>query len=128
MIISIDKPTLLKNLNEVLKRAIEEDKRLAAEHAKDEQVALKKFRELLKSPMNWDYKKAKLVNRYNGKTLQMDAPSCPTLNAPFIRSIIKQIKLDNRKDERFNIHENEDMHKALMWVPESEKAKSTVCE
>jgi hypothetical protein len=125
MTIVMSKTELLATLDKVLERAKREDDRIAKKHQADEQAALEKFRKRLREVLNWNWHKVKEIGYAE---LRPDKPSCPFLQSPHIERAIRELKLDKRKNEQMNIAPGSDIHAALTWLPESERAKKTVCD
>ena len=132
MNITMTRENLLSHLETKLKYAEREDARIKAEHERDEQAALEKFRKKLREAIAWDYKTAKRkTERYSNNNLQLDAPACPKLQATEIRRVIDCIKLDGRKSGSYEISEkgiNDDVWRAVHWKPAKDRAKETVCD
>jgi hypothetical protein len=123
--ISISREELLAKLAQAKVKADREDAKAAARHEKEEQAALKRFRDQLREALKWDYKTTK--QNYFRVGSRNDFPSCPMRHATRIEIAIEQIKLDTRKG-RFHLNENSDWYKAAMWLPESERPKASVCD
>lgn len=125
MNISMTKDELLARLKEQLAIAEAEDRRAAEVHEKEEQQALERFRAKLKAALKWDYKTAK-KSRYS-RDLSMESPDCPRLEAPFFKNLITSLKLDTR-EQKFNLSDGGDLHRAVTWLPASRRPKETVCD
>lgn len=124
--ISISREELMEKLLEAKRKADKEDAKFAAVHHKQEQAALRAFREVLKSASKWDYKTLK-KNGMEVRVPYSRRPSCPRRNAVPIELSIRQLNMDSRKG-RFRLSDGSDWYKAATWLPESKRPKASVCD
>lgn len=128
MNVSMTKESVLNRLSERLAAAEKEDARLLNQHKKDEEKALKDFKEkvmaLAKEIQKWDYAKFK-EKRY--VAIEGNRPSCPRKNATSIAAMIKRVGLDERKAP-YQISPKSDLWNCLNWMAESERPKTSLCE
>lgn len=119
----MDKETLLKRLEAVLKETQAEDARKTKAHVADERATLKKFHAACRDALRWDYEALKK----NSFQVRQNRPSCPIRESAPIERLIRVIKLDTRT-VKYRLTPSSDLYIAVTWLPESKRPKQTVCD
>lgn len=133
--ISMSKANLLKLLEKKLQQAKAEDVRIAKKHIADENAALAKLQAELRAVLRLPYTAIKKKVQYSEELrFDFEAPACPILTATPIQRVIKMVKLDERRVDKvgneapYQIRDDDEIHKAIVWEPEASRPKTTVCD
>lgn len=99
------------------------DAKLLAQHKKEEEAALKKYRNELRAALKQTYKQ--LINKGNWRGIYLNQPPCPRLVCTMLETAVKAIELDGTK--RYHITATghlKDVHYLLTY---DENVKTTAC-